>query len=145
MQLTRQQMFGIAIVVLSVLIGSTAQLTDLFGSGVAKIIISFATMANSILGGVQTIMGGQQGQVRDVMNTTDGGQKLLDSMLAQPGGQDTVVRQVLNMPGVDKVDVNEKASPELAQLAIDSTVNKISPTPEAMDAVTKTAEGPPTK
>ncbi len=142
MQLTRQQMFGIAIVVLSVLIGSTAQLTDLFGSGVAKIIISFATMANSILGGIQTIIGGQQGQVRDVMSTTDGGRKLLDTMLAQPGGQDTVVRQVLEMPGVDKLDVNEKASQELAKLAVDSTVNKISPTPEAQNAVTETANAP---
>ena len=143
MQLTRQQMFGIAIVVLSVLIGSTAQLTDLFGSGVAKIVISFATMANSIIGGVQTIMGGQSGQVRDVMSSTDGGRKLLDKMLAQPGGQDTVVRQVLDMPGVDKMDINEKASPELAQLAIDASVDKISPTLEARDAVTKTAESPP--
>ena len=50
MQLTRQQMFGIAIVVLSVLIGSTAQLTDLFGSGVAKIVISFATIGYKVYG-----------------------------------------------------------------------------------------------
>jgi hypothetical protein len=44
------------------------------------------------------------------------------------------------MPGVEKIDVNRNASPELAKLAVDPDIDKIAPTPESQIAVSRTAE-----
>lgn len=113
MNLTRGQIIAITIAVLSVLAGSTAQLTDLFGAGIAKYIISSATLANTVLSSVLAVITGQGSQIRDV----------------------------LNMPGVERVSVNSSANATLAALAVDPTVNKIAPTAAAMDTVTATAKG----
>lgn len=66
MGITRNQWIAIVILILSVNMGATAQLTDLFGAGVAKLIVSFSSLGSSILAGVQIILGGQGQQVRDV-------------------------------------------------------------------------------
>lgn len=53
--------------------------------------------------------------------------------------QTSAVKDVLAMPGVDKIDVNGQANKALAALAVDPTVNKIAPTSAALETVTKTA------
>lgn len=112
MNLNRNQIISIIIAVLSVMAGSTAQLTDLFGPGIAKTIISVAGLCNTILSSVMVIITSQGSQVRDV----------------------------LAMPGVDKIDINAAANKTLAEIAIDPKVDKIAPTPQAMTKVTQTAQ-----
>lgn len=109
--LTPIQIIGILLVINGALIGSTAQLTDLFGPLAVKYIVAAASLANSILGGIITFISGQGAQLKNV----------------------------LAMPGVEHIDVNEKANSVLATLAVDPTVNKIAPTLKAAAIVTTTA------
>ncbi len=113
MNLNGKQLISIAIVILGVLMISTAQLTDLFGPKVAKSVVSLAALLNSILAGIMTVITSQTGTVKDV----------------------------LAMPGVDKINVNAQANQTLAAIAVDPTINKISPTPQAQSAVEATAKG----
>lgn len=113
MNLNRSQILAISIAVLGVLMVSTSQLTDLFGPTVTKSIVSLASILNSVLGSILAVITSQGGQVRDV----------------------------LAMPGVEKVTVNANANQTLASIAVDPLVNKISPTPAAQAAVTATAKG----
>lgn len=53
--------------------------------------------------------------------------------------QDQQVKQVLDMKGVERLRVNADASPELAALAMNPNINKISPTDEARSIVAATA------
>lgn len=53
--------------------------------------------------------------------------------------QDQQVKQVLDMKGVERLRVNADASPELAALAMNPNINKISPTEEARSVVAATA------
>jgi len=112
-QLNLKQVISIIIAILGVLMISTTQLTDLFGASTAKSIASVAALLNSILG----------------------------SALAVITSQGSTVRDVLAMPGVEKLDINAQANKTLAQIAVDPSVNKIAPTQEAVDAVTQTAKG----
>jgi hypothetical protein len=113
MQLNLNQIMAIIVAILSVLITSTAQLTDLFGAGTAKNIVSVAGLMNS----------------------------LLSSVLAVLSSQGATVKSVLAMPGVQKIDVNADANKTLAAIAVDPAQNKIGPTPEAISTVTQTAKG----
>lgn len=54
--------------------------------------------------------------------------------------QTATIKQVLAMPGSEKLEVNELANSDMAKLAVDKTINKIAPTVSAMDAVTATAK-----
>jgi hypothetical protein len=56
-------------------------------------------------------------------------------------GQAQLVRDVAAMPGVEKITVNAQANPTLAAVAVDQTVDKVSPTRQDMDVVTQTARG----
>ena len=94
---------------------ATSQLTDLFGAGVAKEVVSAAALANMVLQSVMVSLTGNMPQADQV-------------------------RQVLAMPGVEKLDVNAKASPELAKLAVDPNIDKIAPIPAAISQVTQTAK-----
>lgn len=113
MKLTPLQIIGIVLIVNGALIGSTAQLTDLFGPQIAKYIISVASLGNSIFGGIVTMISGQGSQIMNV----------------------------LAMPGVEKINVNAKANPTLAAIAVDPTVDKIAPIPAAQESVQQTAKG----
>jgi len=113
MNLTRNQIIAIAIAVLSVLAGSTAQLTDLMGPTAAKSVISVATIGNTVLASILSILTSQTAQVKDV----------------------------LAMPGVDSVKVNTQASQALATIAVDSSQPKIAPTSAALQTVAETAKG----
>lgn len=111
MNLTRGQLFSIAIVIVGVLGASTAQLNDLFGPAVTKDIVSASTLLTSILAGINALMGGQASQIEAVRT----------------------------MPGVDKILVNEKANATLATLAVSSDNNKVEAKPSAESAVAATA------
>ena len=111
--LTPLQILGILLVVNGALIGSTAQLTDIMGAHIAHIVVSTASVANSILGGVVTMFSGQASQIKSV----------------------------LAMPGIESIKVNSQANQTLAQAAVsnDPAMAKIEATPAAEAAVTKTA------
>lgn len=113
MNLNRSQVIAISIAVLGVLMVSTSQLTDLFGPTATKSIVSVASLLNSILGSTLAIITSQGGQVRDV----------------------------LAMPGVEKINVNANANQTLAAIAVDPLINKISPTPAAQAQVAAIAQG----
>jgi hypothetical protein len=113
--LNGKQIFLIVGAVISVLMVAGPQLTDLFGAGPAKYIASVAGLLNLIINSVMAVLTGTMPQADQV-------------------------RQVLAMPGVEKLDVNAKASPALARLAIDPNVDKIAPTPAAITQVTQTAK-----
>lgn len=110
-----KQIISIFIVVLGVLMISTAQLTDLFGATVAKSIVSVAALANSILGGIMSVITGQA----------------------------SMVKEVAAMPGVESIKVNAQANHTLATIAEDPAVLKVEATPQAQAQVTRTAEGNP--
>lgn len=113
MNLNGKQWIQIAGVVISVLMVSSAQLTELLGAGVAKTIVTVAGLANMLLQGITVALTTQTAQVKDV----------------------------LAMPGVEKLEVNAQASKALATVAIDPTVDKIAPTVAAETAVANTAKG----
>ena len=113
MNLTLGQKIAMVSVLLGVLAGATAQLTPIFGSAVATSIASFASLANTIISGWIFIL----------------------------TGQTATLKQVAEMPGVEKITVNASANQALAQVAVDPTANKIAPTNAAFDAVTATAKG----
>lgn len=129
MNLSSKQWISIAIATLGVLMISQAQLTDLFGANVAKIVQSASGLLNMILGSSLAVITGNVAP--DVAAR---------QLVQQPAGQDAMVREVLRMDGVEKIDVNKKANATLASIAVDPTVDKIAPIPEAVTTVTKTAE-----
>ena len=113
MNLNIKQVLSIIGAVVSVLMISTTQLTDLFGPGVAKSIVSVAGLVNMTI----------------------------SSVMAALTSQGSTVKDVLAMQGVEKIDINGSANSTLAAIAIDPKQDKISPTPEAMNRVTETAKG----
>ncbi len=113
MNLTRNQMIAITLAVLGVLAGSATQLTDLFGANVAKTAVTASSLVQTILASILAVMTGQTSQVKDV----------------------------LAMPGVEKITVNAAANQALSAIAIDPKVDKISPAQGEMTAVSETAKG----
>lgn len=114
MNITRNQWFAITILLLTVLTGGSAQLTDLIGPYGTKLVISFSTLATGFLAGVQIILGGQGQQVRDVAA----------------------------MPGVDNIAVNTQASPALASVATDPEQKKVGGTSASVQNIlVQTAKG----
>lgn len=104
MSLNRNQILAITIAILSAMAASTAQLTDIFGPGVAKTIISAAGLLNSALSSILAVITSQSGIVKDT----------------------------LAMPGVENIQINRQANQTLAAIAVDPLQDKIQPTP--MDA-----------
>lgn len=113
MSLTRNQVLSIIVAVLSACAAASAQLTDIFGPGVAKMIISVAGLLNTVLSSILAIITSQGGQIRDVQS----------------------------MAGVEKITVNKDANSTLATLAVDPAQDKIEASPSAQAAVEKTAKG----
>lgn len=97
--------------IVSVLVVSTAQLTELLGPGLAKTIVTIAGLINMTLQSVGIALNTQMAQVHDVQA----------------------------MPGVQNILVNAKASPTLAAMAADPSESKVVPTPEDAQAVALTA------
>lgn len=113
MNLTPLQWIGIVLIVNGAITGSVSELTDLLGASWAKHVISLATIGSAICGGLVTMFGGQSAQVRNV----------------------------LAMPGVEKITVNTQANATLAQIAVDPALDKIEPVPQASARVTAIAKG----
>lgn len=113
MNLTGKQILLIVSAVLSALVAASAQLTDIFGPTTAKAIISVVSLCNTVL----------------------------TSITAAISGQYNLVKDVAALPGVQKIEVNEKANATLASLAIDPKQDKVAPLPAALESVTKTATG----
>lgn len=111
LNLNGKQIIQIIGVVISVLMVSSAQLTDLLGSTTAKTIVTVAGMANMLLQGITVALQTQTAQVKDV----------------------------LAMPGVEKISVNSQASQALAAVAVDPKQDKIAPTQAAQTDVEKKA------
>lgn len=110
--MNRKQIIGMAIVVLGVLMVSTAQLTDILGPSAAKTITSLAAMLNSILGGFMTVL------------TTD----------------NAAIQDAANTKGVESIQINKSAPQSLAAMAIDPANEKIEATAKDSVAVSKIAE-----
>jgi hypothetical protein len=116
MGITRNQWIAIFILILSVNMGATAQLTDLFGAYAAKLIVSFSSIGSSILAGVQIILGGQGQQVKDV----------------------GAIQGADGRPAV-RVNVNANAPPTVAAVALDPAQPNVGAiSPDVRAALTKT-------
>lgn len=113
MALNGKQIIAIVGAVISVLMVSSAQLTDLLGPGPAKYIVTIAGLVNMLLQAVTVALTSQGSTIRDVAA----------------------------MQGVEKISVNAQANQTLSALAVDPTQNKIAPTTAAMQDVTSTAKG----
>jgi hypothetical protein len=123
--LTLVQWIGLLVGLNSLFMGATPQLTVLFGTVAVPYIIAVATLANGALGVIGMVVGGQKSQVSNVV--TD------------PQSQEALIKAVLAMKGVQHIDVNDQANKTLATIAVDPTLGKIAPIPEAQAAVVKTA------
>lgn len=114
MNLNSKQILAITLALLSVFSGSTAQLTDLFGTGIAKILISASSLACTAL----------------------------SSVLAVLSSQGAIVRDVAAMPGVERINVNAAANPTLAAVATDPTQPKVgATTPNVREVLLDAAKG----
>ena len=97
MNLNGKQIIAIIGAIVSVLMVSTAQLTDLLGAPLAKTLVTVAGLVNMLLQSITVALTTQTAQVKDV----------------------------LSMPGVESVKVNAAASPALATIAVDATQPKM--------------------
>jgi hypothetical protein len=114
MNLNSKQIIAIIGAIISVLMVSSAQLTDLIGAGWAKYIVTIAGLANMILQSVTVALTTQTAQIKDVTA----------------------------MPGVAKVLFNEQATPAAAAIATDPTQPKAAATtPEVRATLIQTAKG----
>lgn len=111
LNLNGKQIIQIVGVIISVAMVSSAQLTDLLGPVAAKYIVTIAGLANMTLQGIAVTLSTQTAQVKDVMA----------------------------MPGIEKISVNSQASSALAAVAVDPANDKIAPTQAAEAAVQKAA------
>lgn len=109
--LNRNQLLAIVIATLSVLMASTAQLTDLFGVALAKAVVSGAGLLNGILSSWLAVLTSQSGLVHDVQD----------------------------MPGVERIQVNRQANTTLAQIALDPEAQKVVPLAEDKVKIRETA------
>lgn len=103
---------GVAIAILSVWAGASAQLSTLFGQTTANVIVTVCTLTVATLGAVLGVI----------------------------NNQTNTVTLVKSMPGVDKIEVNAQANPALAKMALDPTVDKIKPAPGAEAKLTQIAQ-----
>lgn len=115
MNVTSKQWFQIISGIISGLITGAALLNPLFGETLSLQIVSMLGISNIVLSSIGTAFSGQGNLVKDV----------------------------LAMPGVDKISVGAQANQTLAQIAIDPSIDRISPTRDAQETVNATAAGTP--
>lgn len=99
MNLTLGQKIAMALVLLNVLGGATAQLTPMLGSTIATDIATIASLFATVISGWMFIV----------------------------TGQGSLVKQVADMPGVERVAVNAQANSTLAAVATDPAQRKVGP------------------
>lgn len=105
------QWLALILVVLGAITGGTAQLTDIVGPNLTKILVAVASLGTSVISGFVMVL----------------------------TGQSNVVKSVQQMPGVEKIVVNANANTALATLAVDPSEAKIVVAPGATEAVQQTA------
>lgn len=115
--MTQVQKIALSIGMLGFLAGAGTQLTDIFAP--------FGSVAPVIVKEIVTISG-----------FISGGLGIFLSFITGTASQ---VQAVNAMPGVDRIVVNEKASPALATLAVDPANSKIQIIPQAKQVVQATA------
>lgn len=114
MNLNVKQILGAIGVVLSVLVVSTTQLTDIFGPDLAKKLVSAAALAQGFVSGW-------------IMLVT---------------GQASTVKEVAAMKGVEGIEVNKDANQTLAAVATDPGQPKIGGTdPHTQNILEQKASG----
>ncbi len=109
--LTPVQWFLVLLALLGALGGAVTQLTDLFGPGVAKTIVTVSNLMTTILSSIMVPLTGQTAQINAVQA----------------------------MPGVSSIIVNKDANPVLATIAVDPN-SKVEASPEAQKAVEATVK-----
>lgn len=107
------RILGIVIAVLGVWAGAGAAFDTLLGHTIAVIVTTAAGLAVATLGAVIGVTSNQTNQVK----------------------------AVLAMDGVEHIDVNARANPTLAAMAVDPDVDKIAPIPSETAKVEATAKG----
>jgi hypothetical protein len=120
-RITPVQWLGIVVLFNGTVIGGAGYLKDMMiPAAIVTALTAFCAFANMFLGGLITMFG-------------------TPINMAKSADQETLIREVLSMPGVQNINVNAKANSTLATLAVDPTVAKIGPTPEAANKVQQTA------
>ena len=107
-----KQWLSTVLVILGVLTASAAQLTDLVGPQLTKVIISVSTLSMSMLAGIQGVLSTQTNLVQDVQA----------------------------MPGVERIVVNNRANVALATMAVSSTEPKVQSKPGDEAAIRATVD-----
>ena len=107
LKLTQIQWIGFVIGAAGFLGGATGNLQVLFGPDGATYIAAACALTSGLAGVF-------------LMATT---------------GQSALVKTVTDMPGVDRITVNNQASPALATMAVDPTINKIGPSNGNIDTL----------
>ena len=111
--LTPVQIIAMILVVLGAISGGTAQLHDIVGANLTKILVAISGLSTTVLSGWIMIITGQASQINAVSQ----------------------------MEGVEKIVVNEKANQTLATMAVAQEENKVEATPASQAAVTAIAKG----
>ena len=115
--LNTAQKLALTIGILGFVATGGTQLTDIFSP--------FGSMAPLIVKEIVSLAGFVSGVLGIVLTFTT--------------GQGSQIAAVQEMPGVEKILVNEKANATLATMAVDTTQPKVEALPEAKAAVTATA------
>jgi hypothetical protein len=109
-QLNGKQIIAIVGAIISVLMVSSAQLTDLLGPGWAKYIVTIAGLLNMTLQSVSVAL----------------------------SSQGSLVRDVAAMPGIESIKVNSQANSTLASVAVDPAQTKVGATSPDVRATLQT-------
>lgn len=105
MNLNTKQIISIVGAILSVLMISTAQLTDLFGAGVAKSIVSVAGLGNLILQSIMTAITSQSATVSSVADIAND--------RSQPQSSDArqaLIAATISLPEVQTIVTDKKTA-----------------------------------
>jgi hypothetical protein len=114
MNLNGKQIIAIIGAVVSVLMVSTAQLTDLLGPTLAKTIVTVAGLLNMLLQSVTVALTTQTAQIKDVAA----------------------------MPGIERITLNAQASQAAAAVAVDPGQQKVGgSTPQTQEILRSVARG----
>ena len=123
--LTLGKKISMALVLMNAIAAGTSQLDPIMGHAAASATAGLASLLGTVLAGWIFLVNDPQSLVQQVQNTQ--------------GGQTALVKSVLAMPGVEPLEVNRKATPELAALALDPNISKIAPKASDETAVTQVA------
>lgn len=135
MNLNGKQIISIIGGILSVLMISTAQLTDLFGPGIAKTVVSVAGLGNLILQSVMTALTGSSYSISDVKALGQSGNA--DAQKAIISATADIARSAGNGIGKSAGDTLIAATiglPQVRTIVADSATAQASPSDDVVSA-----------